>query len=337
MNNETNAEAQTSEPIQFVTDLLGDAVATPDPAARTITDPRVAAALIAEETRSRVQAVVERFDGVPTVLLSGGVDSIYLAAVAVRLGVRPHAITIVTAGDTDATGAAAAAAALGLPHDVIRLTGDEVVGLAREAMRRLGTSELWEVAAGIPLLAARRSLDRLERVGAILTGSGADAIFGGGRSLRHPVHSTAAREELDRLIRAESAANFRYRRLVPHFHPALLNTYADKLVHVFQTVRWWRLAETLAPPALFGEHNGRRIDKLALRMACAEELPSGAADLAWRAKAPIQRSSGLFTALAAAARSHAANLPGARTYTDPMTEDAEAVAIRLYLTLLNQK
>ncbi|WP_330232535.1 asparagine synthase C-terminal domain-containing protein [Nocardia sp. NBC_00508] len=337
MNDEIGSAAQTSEPIQFVADLLGDSLSAPDPTARTITDPRVAAALIAEETRSRLRAVIDRFDGVPTILLSGGVDSIYLAALAVRLGVRPHAITIVTAGDSDATGAAAAAAALGLPHDVIRLTGAEVVDLARDAMRRLGTSELWEVAAGIPLLAAKRSLDRFERVGAILTGSGADAIFGGGRSLRHPLHSAAARAELDSLIRTESAANFRYRRLVPHFHPALLNTYADKLVHVFQTVRWWRLAERLAPPALFGEHNGRRIDKLALRMACAEELPSGALDLAWRTKAPIQRSSGLFTTLAAAARSHAANLPGARTYTDPMTEDAEAVAIRLYLTLLDRK
>ncbi|MEV6325891.1 asparagine synthase-related protein [Nocardia sp. NPDC051787] len=150
MNDAINAGAQTSEPIQFVTDLLGDTVAAPDPSARTITDPRVAAGLIAEETRSRVRAVIERFDDVPAILLSGGVDSIYLAAVAVRLGVRPYAITIVTTGDTDATGAVRAAAALGLPRDVIRLTEAEVVDLARDAMHRLGTAELWEVAAGIP-------------------------------------------------------------------------------------------------------------------------------------------------------------------------------------------
>jgi asparagine synthase (glutamine-hydrolysing) len=38
--------------------------------------------------------------------------------------------------------------------------------------------------------------------------------------------------------------------------------------------------------------------------------------------------------LAAAARYRAADLPGARTYTDPETESWQAVATRLYLALL---
>ncbi|WP_163818224.1 hypothetical protein, partial [Nocardia cyriacigeorgica] len=39
--------------------------------------------------RSRIAAVLERFGGIPAVLLSGGVDSIYVAAVAVALGAEP--------------------------------------------------------------------------------------------------------------------------------------------------------------------------------------------------------------------------------------------------------
>ncbi|MGW5725469.1 asparagine synthase-related protein [Nocardia beijingensis] len=333
MTDTTPLAPQTSEPLQFVTDLLED-IGRPRPELRTLTDPHEAARLIAEETRSRITAVLDKFGGTPVVLLSGGVDSIYVAAVAVALGAKPIAVTILTEGRSHEQNAAAATAALGLRHDLIRLTPQEVSQLSRDAMRRLGTSELWEVTAGIPILAARRSIDKITELGAILNGSGADAIFGGGKRLTHPVGSLDATDELDRIIRKESAANFRYDRLVPHFYPALLDEYADRLVHVFQTVRWWQIAERFAPSALFGMRDGMTGDKLALRLACEEQLPSGVKHLAWAVKSPIQRSSGLMSVLATAARSYAANLPGARTYSDPMTEDAEAVATRLYLSIL---
>lgn len=335
MSNATEQAAQTAEPLQYVSDLI-DSIADPNPGARTITNPAEATGLIADETRSRIGAVLERFGGTPAVLLSGGVDSIYVAAAAVALGAEPVAVTVVTEGGHEETNAAVAAAALGLRHDVIQLGADDVVRFAREVMGRLGTSELWEVTAGIPLLAARRTFDTIPGLGAILGGSGADAIFGGGRKLTLPPAAPEARIELDQLIRAESAANFRYQRLVPHFYPALLDEYADRLIHVYQTVRWWQLAETFAPPALFGTHDGRPFDKLALRLACDAALPADSKHLAWSAKSPIQRSSGLMGALAAAARTYAADLPGARTYSDPMTEDAEAVATRLYLAAIEK-
>ncbi|MEW1738918.1 hypothetical protein AB0346_23490 [Nocardia beijingensis] len=103
---------------------------------------------------------------------------------------------------------------------------------------------------------------------------------------------------------------------------------------MFQTVRWWQIAGRFASSALFGIRDGMTVDKLALRLACAELLPSGVKHLAWAVKSPIQRSSGLISVLATAARSHAAGLPGARTYSDPVTEDAEAVAARLYLSIV---
>jgi asparagine synthase (glutamine-hydrolysing) len=70
-------------------------------------------------------------------------------------------------------------------------------------------------------------------------------------------------------------------------------------------------------------------------LACDAQLPNGAKYLAWGPKAPIQQSSGLMSTLAHAARSYAANLHGARTYSDPMTENPEAVATRLFLAILD--
>ncbi len=336
MTDATDQEAQTSEPLQFVADLLGD-IAAPNPGARTVIDPDTAANLVAAEARSRIAAVLDRFGGTPAVLLSGGVDSIYVASVAVDLGARPVAITIVTDHQSDEPNAVAAASALNLRHNIIRLTEGDVAELSHDVIRLLGTSELWEVTAGIPVRAAVRILDTIDGLGAILTGSGADAILGGGRKLTDlPADATEACDELDRLIRTESAANFRYNRLVPHFYPALLDSYSDQLIHVFQTTRWWRVAENFAPPALFGEHDGRQIDKFALRIACARQLPENVKHLAWAAKSPIQRSAGLMATLGHAARRYAANLPGAQTYTDPMTEDAESVATRLYLAALER-
>jgi asparagine synthase (glutamine-hydrolysing) len=118
-------------------------------------------------------------------------------------------------------------------------------------LARLGLPELWEVSHAIPLLAATRALDRLDSVGPILTGGAADSIFAGGRVLTYPVDPPAAVDELDRLIRKASAANFRYHRLVPDFYERVIPEYASRFTHIFQTVRFWTFAEQLAPPALF--------------------------------------------------------------------------------------
>jgi asparagine synthase (glutamine-hydrolysing) len=111
--------------------------------------------------------------------ISGGVDSIFVAAMARSIGARPHAMTVVTEGGIDEVNATVAAAALDMPHELIRLDATALVELARAAISGLGTSELWEVAAAIPLLAVSRSLDDRRHVEPVLTGSGADAVLAG--------------------------------------------------------------------------------------------------------------------------------------------------------------
>ncbi|KIA60562.1 asparagine synthase-related protein [Nocardia vulneris] len=324
---------QTGESLQYVADLQD--IAATNPGLRQLADPAKAAELIAEETCSRLDAIFRAQPGEPVVLLSGGVDSILVAAAAVSIGARPRAITVIAEGGTDRTNATAAATALGLRHDVVELDQHATVSLAQDAVRRLGLPELWEVSYAIPLLSMLPTLNRIDTVGPILTGSGADAIIAGGRELHHPVNSAEAAVELDQIVRAESANNFVYQRLVPDFYPRVLGRYADQLVHVFQTVRFWTVAETLGPSALFGDHDGEPVDKLCLRMACETLLPTGAGALAWAKKSAIQRSAGIMGSLSDAARRYAASLPGARTYTDPMTEPFEAVATRLFLAILS--
>lgn len=305
-------------------------------ALRTTTDPSVAAAAVAAETRDRIRAVLDKYPAEPVVLLSGGVDSILVAAAAVSLGASPRAITVVVDGNqVDKEPAEEVAQALGLRHEVIILRSSDVVDLAAAAVAALGTNELWEVAAAIPILAAAGSIRRFTATSqeptAVLTGSGADAIFAGGRVIGHPASSSAANRALDHAIRTETVTNFIQGRLVPDFYERLLGPQSHALIHIFQTERFWQLAEQLAPPALFGEISGIAHDKLAVRVACQNMLPETVQHLAWTRKSPIQRSSGLFDALADAARNRAAKLPGATTYSNPLTEPIEAVAARLFL------
>jgi asparagine synthase (glutamine-hydrolysing) len=327
-----NLAEQTGDNMQYVADLMD--IATPQPQRRQLDNPEAVAALLSRETIARVEAVCGVQAGDPIVLLSGGVDSILVAVAAVKAGYWPRAITVTTAEGTDQDNATAAAKALGLAHHIVAVDECAVVELARESVARLGLPELWEVSYAISLLAAKQALDRLDSVGPILTGNAADAIFAGGSVLTYPVGSPEAIEELDRLIRKKSASNFRYRRLVPDFHERVIPEYASRFVHIFQTVRFWTLAEQLAPSALFGNPHGAPADKLCVRLACRQLLPESASGLAWAKKSAIQKSAGIIGSLAAAARYRAADLPGARTYTDPETESWQAVATRLYLALL---
>lgn len=326
--------AQTGAAVEYVADLQD--IESPAPGRRTLADPEVAATLLQRELESRLDAVFRAYPGEPIVLLSGGVDSIAVAAAAVRLGVRPHAITVVAEGGTDATNATAAAAALGLTHELVEIDGQELTELAQESVARLGIPELWEISYAIPLLAAAHALDRRDSVGPLLTGSGADAILGGGKTLHHAVDTPEAVAEIDQAIRKESGNNFRYERLVPDFYERVIPQYADRFVLLFQTIRFWEIAETFAPAALFGDRNGEMVDKLCLRIACERLLPESVKSLAWAKKSAIQRSAGIMGSLGNAARHYAASLPGAQTYTDPLTESYEAVATRLLLALLGQ-
>lgn len=326
---------QTTAPMEYVADLVD--VLRDGTNLRKEINPAAAANAVGSELNNRLAAVLRAFPVDPIVLLSGGVDSILVAAAARAAGVSAHAITVTANFTSDEVDTArSAASALGLTHDVVVLSPDEIRNLALDAKQQLGTSEIWEIAAAVPILAVRQQLDQhRRRVGsaqfAILTGSGADAIFAGGVQLAACKQRVDSVSELDRIVRAEVFSNFRRNRLIPHFYDVLLGPMTKNLFHVFQTRRFWEYAETLAPEALFAIKDGQSHDKMPLRLECERLLPENMKHLSWKPKAPIQRSTGIFDALLLAARSYAAELPGSTTYSNPVNEPLELLAIRLYL------
>lgn len=114
------------------------------------------------------------------VLLSGGVDSTYLATVATACGVRPlFALTSEFEerhGMNETPYAAAVARWLDLKHEVVAVTAEQGLDLLRDVV--LSAAEpcaAWAAVTHFRVLARAQQLD----VGVVLSGLGADEIFGG--------------------------------------------------------------------------------------------------------------------------------------------------------------
>lgn len=108
------------------------------------------------------------------VAYSGGVDSSIIACFASRI-TKVHCYTCAVEGSFDSRDAAQAAALEGLEHSLISLTREGLVQLVREASRLLGGNDPVRVAYTIPILGVLRNCSE----NLVLTGSGADELFGG--------------------------------------------------------------------------------------------------------------------------------------------------------------
>jgi asparagine synthase (glutamine-hydrolysing) len=113
------------------------------------------------------------------VIYSGGIDSFLIAYLVQRLGV-PFTCYVAgrDRGSSDVEWAVRTAEAHGFPLEVKTLTAEDIEGMLPDVIRTIEDHSLNQVEVAIPVFAAiRMAQEAGERV--VLTGQGADELFGG--------------------------------------------------------------------------------------------------------------------------------------------------------------
>ncbi|MGB2719058.1 MAG: asparagine synthase C-terminal domain-containing protein [Rhodococcus sp. (in: high G+C Gram-positive bacteria)] len=317
-------------PLEYVSDIIDVRMEIK----RTVDSPSTAARTLIDYLERRITALTSDRGLEHGIMLSGGIDSILVAAVARRLSIDLVAVTYAVdapqldGSHNDETGAVAVAKHLGFEHHVVRSSTAELLDSAIAASKLLNSTEIWEISSAVPIRACFKEFSRLGINGPILTGSGADALFLGGKRLNSPVSSSSAIHEMNSMIEQQVLRNFSRKRLIPDFFERILGESCDRFVQIFQTVEAWQFSKTLLPSALFST-NGNHEDKLCLRMAA--EMLGVPRELTRSKKDPIQYSSGVVGGIVLEARKYLAQLPGAETYTSPLTEPLDLSIARLFL------
>lgn len=298
------------------------------PGTLDITDYDAAAALVDDYLTRRVRAVLDRWPATPTLMLSGGIDSVLLATYVAEAAPDAVAVTYVQPGSADANRELAVAAAvaerLGLEHVTVSYLGEHLDRLLRDTATALGTTEPWEVLAGAVLKAVDDAIEGTD--GAIFSGAGADALFMGGQQVDFGTDPVAA---WDSAMRGNIAKNFTRHRFIPTFYERLIRNHKRHIL-AWQTHTAVDLAQRIHPYLIRGTNlDGDKV--LFRRMAEDRGL---AADLVGATKNPMQVSSGGIGAVVAAARRQLADDYGKKTYSNPLVEPLAFTVARLYLQRL---
>lgn len=327
MSNYTNAMAA-----EYVADTPSEMTFVAD---ETLTDLATASELLVTLLETRIRQVASTSEKPLALMLSGGIDSILVAAICDRLGLDIHATTILAGSEAppEDLRSREVATALGFTHNVRQLSNTETGESAARCLRLLDSDELWEVTSAIPVLAAFEALPATE-FGPVLTGAGADALFMGGGHLKADPASQEGLAEFRHTVTLKVKSNFTRNRLIPDYYERLLQSSADRFIQVFQTAEFWRFAMSISPSLLWRiGPNGQAFDKYLLRYT-AQRLGISE-NLVWTNKSPLQVSSGVIGSTVSAAREKLANIEDNLTYADPLTEPVEHTAARLYLQSLN--
>lgn len=266
-------------------------------------------------------------------MLSGGIDSVLLAAVLKDLGIDFHAVTVAAKGlnSQDRDNSIALAEKLNFSHSVVEVDSKTLSTEIPLIVEKLGIDELWEVLAALPISLAFKEFNNKGVKGLVLTGNGADAIFAGGKVLKEKnLYSENANKELDSLVLQDVSRNFTRDRVIPDFYERVLGKDDKRFTMAFQNRQAWELSHLLAPNVLWTEDElGRKYDKSALRKAA--EILNIPKELAWTSKSPLQKSSGLMDALILHVRESMARYENATNYTSPLEEDTDILLARTAL------
>ena len=218
------------------------------------------------------------------VLLSGGVDSSAVAALAARIRPDLTAYTIGLRGAPDTGAAAEVAAYLGLRHVVLEVSEDEARAALAPAVWHLENHHPAMVRNALPLYLLSRRVSEDTKV--VLGGDGADELFAGYDYLA----SLAPRAWPEAL---EAGINELHRTELQRVDRMTM-AHGVELRVPFLDLPVVEHAIDLPGSAKIRTVRGRRIAKWALRAAVADLLP---ASVCWRDKAPFAAGSG-FAGLA---------------------------------------
>jgi asparagine synthase (glutamine-hydrolysing) len=212
------------------------------------------------------------------ILLSGGLDTSILSAVAAQQGRNLRAVSVSVAGavSPDEPFAKMMAERCGFPLRVLRPSLSDLIAVMPEVMRVLGGFDPMELRnSAVAWLALRAA--REEGIAAVLSGDAADELFAG-YSYIVKMGADEVRPYLDFL---NSVMRFSSLPMGAHLGVQAQLPYLDPIVRDF--------ALTMSRENLVVERNGQSLGKRVLREAFADLLPQ---EITWRVKTPIEYGSG---------------------------------------------
>ncbi len=233
--------------------------------------------------RQILQEAIERHvpsNGPYGVLLSGGLDSSIVAALATRFNPNLTAYTVSMPGAVDEIAASELAKELKIHHTVLHVSRDEVVAALPMVIRHLESFNPVMVRNAVPLyLLAQKARNDVK---VLLSGDGADELFAGydylsslpQRFWPEAIESgfnNLHRTELQRVDRMTMAHGVELR--VPFLDTRLVETAIN--LPISEKIR---------------RVKGRQISKWVLRQAVADLLPP---EICWRDKVPFAEGSGV--------------------------------------------
>lgn len=232
------------------------------------------------------------------ILLSGGLDTSVLSAIAAKQKRKLRAVCIAVSdvASPDESFAKTMAERCGFSLRILRPSLADLVGIMPTLMRILGGFDPMELRNSAVVWLALRAAKK-EGIGAVLTGDAADELFAGYSYIVNmpPEQVRPYLDFLNGMMRFSSQPMGASIGVETHL------PYLDAALREF--------ALTLSRDDLVTERDGQRFGKKVLREAFADLLPT---EISWRVKTPIEYGSG----------SHALQKCVADSVTDEEFEDA---------------
>ena len=210
------------------------------------------------------------------IALSGGLDSSILAHL--RKDQKPQTMTIITKDflGTDLTFAQIIAKHVGLPLSLIQVNMEEVLDSINETIKILGNFNDIEIRNSIVPYIYLTTL-RNKGVNSVITGDGADEVFGGYNFLLKK-SDNEIEDELKRI------------KKIMHFPSKDIARSLDMEVETpFLNEDMIKFSDDLPVSKKINSKEGKKFGKWVLRETFEEYLPN---NITWREKSPMQDGSG---------------------------------------------